>query len=190
MATESERVATSSGRGVVVALLRRGPGIVGFIVLARFALVSLIGTGVDFLVLWLLVAHAGWAVLPAKLVATEATIINTFVWNNAWTFRDRAVAGPLLARFLSFNATYAASLALALGAVGALVVAFGPRHYLLYNVATLPLNFVWNYLWSTRVIWRGRPAPASPADVARAERLPVPAEASAPVSARMLDRSP
>jgi len=135
-------------------------------VLARFALVSLIGTGIDFLVLWLLVAHVGWAVLPAKLVATEATIVNTFIWNNAWTFRGRAVAGALPGRFLSFNATYAGSLALTLAVVGALVAAFGPRHYLLYNVATLPLSFVWNYLWSTRVIWRGRTPPANRADAA------------------------
>jgi len=128
-------------------------------VLARFAVVSLVGTGLDFAILWLLVAHAGWAPLPAKLISTEATIVNTFVWNNVWTFRDR-VAGPLLRRFLSFNATYAGSLALSLTIVGVLVAVFGPRYYLLYNAATLPLNFAWNYLWSTRVIWRDRRAKA------------------------------
>lgn len=131
-------------------------------VLARFALVSLVGTGLDFAVLWLLVAHAGWAPLPAKLISTEAAIVNTFVWNNAWTFRDRAT-GPLRRRFLSFNATYAGSLALSLTIVGVLVAAFGPRYYLLYNAATLPLNFAWNYLWSTRVIWRDHRAKALPA---------------------------
>ena len=128
-------------------------------VLARFALVSLVGTALDFAVLWLLVAHAGWAPLPAKLISTEATIINTFIWNNIWTFRGRA-AGPFARRFLSFNATYAGSLALSLTIVGVLVAAFGPRYYLLYNAVTLPLNFAWNYLWSTRVIWRDRRAKA------------------------------
>ncbi len=130
-----------------------------YVVLARFALVSLVGTGVDFLVLWLLVAHAGWGPVPAKLVAIEATIVNTFIWNNAWTFRGRDVAGSLPARFLSFNLTSTASFVFALGTVGVLTAVYGPRYYLLYNLATLPVNVVWNYLWSTRVIWRVQTRP-------------------------------
>jgi len=130
-----------------------------FVELRRFALVSLVGTGVDFLVLWLLVAHAGWGPVAAKLVAVEATVANTFVWNNAWTFRGRAVAGSLPRRFLAFNAASAGSFVLGLATITLLVALFGPRYYLLYNAATLPLNFAWNYLWSARVIWRKQPAP-------------------------------
>jgi len=128
---------------------------VNLVVLGRFALVSLVGTGLDFLVLWLLVARAGWTPVPAKAIALEVTIINTFVLNNVWTFRDRAVSGALLLRFVSFNIAGGARVALDLATIALLVALFGPHYYLLYNIATLPLNFALNYLWSARVVWRG-----------------------------------
>ena len=135
---------------------QRGAGRPGgrrVIELARFALVSALGTGVDFLVLWLLVAHAGWAPVPAKLVAVEATIVTTFLWNNAWTFGGRG-GGSWSRRVVAFHLAATGSFALGLVTIALLVTLIGPQFYLLYNVATLPLNLAWTYLWSARVIWR------------------------------------
>lgn len=130
-----------------------------FVEPARFAVVSMLGTGVDFLVLWLLVAHIGWGPVPAKRVAIEATIVNTFIWNNVWTFRGRATPRSRMRRFAAFHIASAGSFALGLLTITLLVALIGPRFYLLYNVVTLPLNLAWTYLWSVRVVWRAPRAP-------------------------------
>ncbi len=123
--------------------------------LVRFAAVSLLGTVIDFSVLWLLVAHANVGVVPATVVSTEATIVNAFTWNSVWIFRKSGGGpGSLVRRFVSFNAMYAATLVLSAVVVGGLVAAFGSQYYLIYKALTLPINFAWNYLWSSRVIWR------------------------------------
>jgi dolichol-phosphate mannosyltransferase len=122
--------------------------------LARFAVSSLAGTALDFLLLWVLVSHVGLAILPAKAMAMEATIVNAFVWNNAWTFHRRTPATTLRRRFLVFHGMYAGGVLLSLIVIGLLVATMGPRWYLLYNALTLPVTFIWTYLWSARVIWR------------------------------------
>jgi putative flippase GtrA len=122
--------------------------------LLRFALVSLAGTAVDFLVLWLLHTHFGLNVVVASLISTEASILNSFIWNQLWAFRGRAGRGSLLSRLITFNGLYASMFVITLVVVGGLTALFGSRYYLLYKAITLPLNFVWTYLWSTLFLWR------------------------------------
>lgn len=48
----------------------------------------------------------GWNLTLAKVVAAEAAVINNFIWNEAWTFRDLAVKvgwHQRLIRMLKFN---------------------------------------------------------------------------------------
>lgn len=131
--------------------------------LLRFTLVSLAGTAVDFGALWLLHARVGVPVLPASLASTEMSIINSFVWSELWAFRGRAGRGSLPARFVTFNGLYLSMIVTTLVVVGLLDLLFGPRYYLLYKAATLPVNFTWTYLWSTLFLWRRTAAAVDPA---------------------------
>ena len=56
----------------------------------QYCLIGLSGVVVDMLVLFILCDPrmlGGW-VLPGKIVASELAIINNFIWNDLWTFRD------------------------------------------------------------------------------------------------------
>lgn len=129
-------------------------------VFLRFALTSLVGTVIDFALLWALVSVVGLGVLPAKLVASEATILNNFIWNERWTFADRATRHGWLRRVASFHGAYVGSLVLSLLVVGIGVGLWGRHAYLVANALALPANFLWTYTVSNWVIWR-RAAPAS-----------------------------
>ena len=56
----------------------------------RFALVGLSGVIVDMGLLFLLSdpTMLGWGLTRSKLIAAETAIVNNFLWNDAWTFRD------------------------------------------------------------------------------------------------------
>ena len=76
----------------------------------RFALVGASGVVVDMALLFLLSdpRSLGLGLTRSKIVAAELAIINNFLWNDAWTFRDLVGArrGPRhkLRRLLKFNA--------------------------------------------------------------------------------------
>jgi putative flippase GtrA len=127
--------------------------------LLRFSLVSLAGTAIDFLVLLLLHTRFGINVVLASLISTEASILNSFIWNQLWAFRGRTGRGGLLSRLVTFNGLYASMIVITLVIVGGLTLLFGSRYYLIYKAITLPANFVWTYLWSTLFLWRRGPAP-------------------------------
>ena len=75
----------------------------------RFALVGASGVVVDMALLFLLSdpRTLGLGLTRSKIVAAELAIINNFLWNDAWTFRDLVGARRgrhKLRRLLKFNA--------------------------------------------------------------------------------------
>jgi putative flippase GtrA len=52
----------------------------------RFALVGVLGTGLDMGLLLLLTAAAGLSTLPSNMISYSAGIINNYYWNRRWTF--------------------------------------------------------------------------------------------------------
>ena len=95
------------------------------------------------------------------LFSTELAIINNFVFNNIWTFKESKIVGlsKTAAKFLQFNLT----------STGALVIQsiFGPLGVRLVGVQydALVLAFVviffvlpYNYLMYSLVIWRTKPS--------------------------------
>lgn len=70
--------------------------------LARFAIVGASGAVVDFGLLNLLHGALAWPLAVANLVSVAAAILNNYVWNRRWTFRDaaRERTGPQLLRFV------------------------------------------------------------------------------------------
>src|SRR6266567_3503682 len=75
----------------------------------RFGLVGASGVVVDMGVLFLLAdaRMLGWDLSISKALAAETAIVNNFIWNDLWTFRDLAAGGrgwsAVAARLGKFN---------------------------------------------------------------------------------------
>ena len=75
----------------------------------QFGLVGLSGVFVDMAILYLLsdVSTLGWGLTRSKIISSEVAVINNFLWNDLWTFRDISSQQVgwhnRLRRFLKFN---------------------------------------------------------------------------------------
>lgn len=63
-----------------------------FVPLLKFALVGGVNTGIDFLLFTLLTVW-GWGYLPAQCVSFTCAVLNSYLLNRSWTFRDSAGSG-------------------------------------------------------------------------------------------------
>jgi dolichol-phosphate mannosyltransferase len=117
----------------------------------RFALVGLSGTLVNLALLWLL-ASAGMPRLLAALVATELSIINNFVWNDAWTFGQQASQRSRLARFLRFQCIASFTAVLTLG-LFALFSDYLHIYYLLAQFIAIGVATLLNFVANSRLTW-------------------------------------
>jgi dolichol-phosphate mannosyltransferase len=131
----------------------------------KFCLVGASGVVVDMGVLWFLLQQDVMTVpmAVAKALAAESAIVNNFVWNDRWTFRNAAGAsdrGSGLARFLRFNAISFAGLGLNVGLFLAQVSLLGTNPYLA-NAVAIVLVACFNFGMSRRYGWRVRRAQAT-----------------------------
>ena len=128
----------------------------GFGRFVRYALVGGSGVIVNMGVLWALHDFTIWWVLTDELAAIESAILNNFLWNEVWTFRDRSRAAPRLHqrawRFARFNCICAAGAAVNLGIFWILFV-WLKWHYLLANGIGIILTTLWNYGLNTEWTW-------------------------------------
>lgn len=121
----------------------------------KFGTVGFAGFVVNFIFLRLF-RGLGFPEILSWLLSTEIAILNNFIFNNLWTFREKKISGlgNLATKFFHFNITSAGALIiqsivgpLGVGLVGvrydALVLAFVvvfmvlPYNYFMYNV------FIW-----------------------------------------------
>jgi dolichol-phosphate mannosyltransferase len=125
----------------------------------RFALVGASGVLVDVAVLFLLSdpRALGFGLTRSKIVAAELAIINNFLWNDAWTFRDligdQRGLRHKLRRLLKFNLVCGAGLALN---VVLLNLQFNLLHMNRYvaNLIAIAVVTAWNYWLNLRLNWR------------------------------------
>jgi len=125
----------------------------------RFAVVGLSGVGVDMAVLYLLSdpRTLGFGLTRSKVVAAELAIINNFIWNDAWTFRDLARGQPglrhKLRRLVKFNIICGAGLALN---VILLNIQFNLLHMNRYvaNLIAIAIVTAWNFWFNLKLSWR------------------------------------
>jgi putative flippase GtrA len=144
---------------------------------SKFAAVGTLGTVIDFGVLNLLILTFGFSKGLAKTCSFTVAVINSFIWNRLWTFRearDRPI-GPLLVQFflvsvgglllnqaifLSLDAWVLGEAGVLAAPMAALALNVGLNHYeLAYNlsnaIATIIVLF-WNFganrLWTFRGI--------------------------------------
>ena len=147
------RLRFATGRGTVAPIGR----------FLRFGVVGLTGVLVDFLVLGICSQIMGFSlaetktnlgqsqILISKIIAVEVAILNNFIWNDRWTFRDRGT-GTWWMRFLKFNlaCTIGAVINIALLLV---LVKLGMNLWLA-NLIAIGVSTAWNYLINLQFNWR------------------------------------
>jgi putative flippase GtrA len=116
----------------------------------RFAAVGVLNTGIDFALFTLLVHGAGWAPVHANVVSYGTGILNSFVLNKFWTFRDStplARSAVPFARFLVINFS---SLALSTAVVALLVAVLPPVGA---KAVSIVVVFAWNFTLTRRFVF-------------------------------------
>jgi dolichol-phosphate mannosyltransferase len=127
--------------------------------LLRFALVGLSGLAVDMGLLYLLSdpRQLGWGLTRSKLVAAEVAIVNNFVWNDLWTFRDLARAQPglrqALRRFAKFNAICSMGLAFNVLLLNLMYNGLHLDRYVA-NAVAVGVVTLWNFWLNLELRWR------------------------------------
>jgi putative flippase GtrA len=118
----------------------------------KFAGVGATGVAVNFVTLALLHELLGLPLLLAVPIAVEVSIVNNFVWNNAWTFVGRHPSGG---SFLKFNASCLTGLVICTATVHLLVASAGV-HYAFANLAGIVLGAASNFVLSSAWAWPKR----------------------------------
>lgn len=126
----------------------------------QYCVIGLSGVVVDMFLLFVMCDSRmlGLWVIPGKVIAAEVAIINNFIWNDKWTFRDchpqKEKKTSVWYRLLRFNIICALGLAL-----NVVLLTFFNRvlHLNLYLANLLAIlavtfwNFTVNYLFNWRV---------------------------------------
>jgi dolichol-phosphate mannosyltransferase len=125
----------------------------------RFGLVGLSGVFVDMAIFYLLhdSAALGLPLTRSKVIAAEIAIINNFLWNDLWTFRDISSQQrgwpKRIKRFTKFNLVCLLGLLLNVAIVNILVNYFN-IHYLIANLIAIAIITVWNFWINLKLSWR------------------------------------
>ncbi|WP_373480488.1 glycosyltransferase [Geminocystis sp.] len=125
----------------------------------RFGVVGLSGVFVDMTFLYLL-SDPSTLALPltrSKIIAAELAIINNFLWNDAWTFKDISQKQPgkrqKIKRFIKFNLVCLAGLILNVLLLNFFFNVFGLNRYLA-NLLAIAIVTIWNYWLNLKLSWR------------------------------------
>jgi dolichol-phosphate mannosyltransferase len=99
----------------------------------------------------------GWGLTRSKVVAAELAILNNFVWNDYWTFRDMAERQPgsraRLRRFLKFNLVCLSGLVLNVILLNLQFNLLGMNRYLA-NAVAIAIVMGWNFWLNVKLGWR------------------------------------
>ncbi|MGQ9837083.1 MAG: glycosyltransferase [Cyanobacteriota bacterium] len=125
----------------------------------RFSTVGLSGTFVDTALLYLLhdPSNLGWGLMASKLISSEVAILNNFLWNDLWTFRNVTKLQPgalnRLKRLIKFNIICLIGLLLN----SLLLILLSEKlgiHYLLANLIAIGIVVFWNFYLNSKLSWR------------------------------------
>jgi dolichol-phosphate mannosyltransferase len=125
----------------------------------RFALVGLSGVVVDMGLLFLLSdpKMMGWALTRSKLIAAQSAIVNNFLWNDAWTFRDLSHGQngfpAKLHRFFKFELVCLSGLVINTALLNLQFNLLGMNRYLANGLAIAVVT-AWNFWLNVKLSWR------------------------------------
>jgi len=95
-----------------------------------------------------------------KAFAAEVAIVNNFIFNDLWTFRDRAIADPgwrsCLSRFGKFNLICLAGIALSVFLLNIQIHFLAINMYISNLIAIVIVSF-WNFAFNQKFGWRKAP---------------------------------
>lgn len=128
--------------------------------LAKFGLVGVLNTAIDFGILNFLSVYtgatAGAALIPIKVASFSVALVNSYFWNKGWVFEGKKRASPV-----SFAIVSALGIAINVGTVYILTTIIGapgnisPSLWLnIANVGATGLSMVWNYLGYRLVVFK------------------------------------
>jgi dolichol-phosphate mannosyltransferase len=118
--------------------------------LLRFAAVGIVGTLIDVALFALLHGVFGLALLPANTISYSAGIVNNFLLNRRWTYRDapHKAIRTQMSQFaiVSVSALLLNNLLVALLTPPLSASAVGPQGgYLLAKACATALGLIWNF---------------------------------------------
>jgi len=122
--------------------------------LTKFSIVGLSGMLVNETLLWALTEVIGLFYLLSSALSAEAAILNNFLWNDIWTFKDDSERRHqnLLRKLLKFHVTRLGGLT-----IGVVFIGFFTEiikiHYLISNVLSILLVMIYNYVTSKGLVW-------------------------------------
>lgn len=134
--------------------------------LLKFGMVGASGTVIDFIFYKLFIAY--FALTPAwsKGYSTEIAIVNNFLLNNYWTFKNRKTTTGVWQRFGIFNIVSLGGLAIGVIIVKVLHDTFGDGFFWIYGrhvaynnfyfFATIPPVMIWNFVINHFVTWKNK----------------------------------
>ncbi|ASJ01706.1 dolichol monophosphate mannose synthase [Thermococcus gorgonarius] len=118
--------------------------------LVKFSIVGTSGIVVNEGFLWFFVSELGMDKYIANIPATELAILNNFIWNDLWTFRDLR-RYPLWKRLISFHVA-ALMGAIVQWLIYAPLVYLG-MNYLVANLIGIAASFIVRFLFNRNVTW-------------------------------------
>jgi dolichol-phosphate mannosyltransferase len=121
----------------------------------KFCIVGLSGVVVNEAIFWALSVRLGVFYLLSGALSAESAIVNNFVWNDSWTFREKAAdrsVGAMLSRFMKFNVNMAGGVLIGLAVLYGLTTGLGVDS-LLSNLVSIVVSMLWNYAASTKFVW-------------------------------------
>ncbi len=125
----------------------------------QFCLVGLGGMIMDMSILYLLSDNStlGLPLTRSKIVAAELAIINNFIWNDFWTFRDITFFQPgkhlRIRRFIKFNIICLTGLVLNIFLLNLLFNTFQFNRYFSNFFAIICVT-LWNFWFNLKLSWR------------------------------------
>ncbi|KKP86356.1 MAG: Glycosyltransferase [Candidatus Roizmanbacteria bacterium GW2011_GWA2_35_8] len=126
----------------------------------KFAIVGVLGFGVDFGISYLMIEILHKAVWISTLLSTETAIISNFIMNNFWSFSDKKIEGGIMkfmAGFLKYNLVSSGSIAIQTLGVSLLASLLGKQFWLIYKVAIITLVVIpYSYFFYNKYIWKSK----------------------------------
>jgi dolichol-phosphate mannosyltransferase len=123
----------------------------------RFGVVGFSGVFVDMGIFYILREFLQLGLTRSAVLSAEVAIVNNFLWNDQWTFRDiskqQVGARKRFERFLKFNLICLAGLVINVLLVNLFFNVFGVNEYLSKLVA-IAIVTLWNFWINLKLSWR------------------------------------
>jgi dolichol-phosphate mannosyltransferase len=117
------------------------------------------GVFVDMAILYFLsdVSTLGWGLTRSKIISSEVAVINNFLWNDLWTFRDISSQQvgwrKRIRRFLKFNFICLFGIGLNILILNFLYNYLHINQYLA-NLIAIAVVTIWNFWFNLKLSWR------------------------------------